>query len=174
MGFHLDFDHRLQHPRLAVHEAGKILRLIQDGLNVKLNSRFPPCDCFCLDNKRLSKQTGSAIVLLRRRSGGRPCGSATCQCTPGCDSSVPMSVPGEWHPCPSRHCNAHRGDRFPHPLKNSCNLTPRSRLHACFYGSPYSQILPKCHKSAPLRFSPFSAQPTPSSVAADQCRNQLL
>jgi hypothetical protein len=33
MSFHLDFNHRLQHPHLAVYEAGKMLHFIQDGLN---------------------------------------------------------------------------------------------------------------------------------------------
>ncbi len=37
MGFHQDFDRRLQHPHLAVSEAHKMLHFIQNGLNVKLN-----------------------------------------------------------------------------------------------------------------------------------------
>jgi hypothetical protein len=40
----------------AINEARKVLHSIQDGFKVKMDSRFPPFDCFCLDNKRLSKR----------------------------------------------------------------------------------------------------------------------
>jgi len=39
-----------------------------------------------------------------------------------------MSVPGVASE-PSRHFSAHRVDRFPHALKNSCVKLRRSRLH---------------------------------------------
>jgi hypothetical protein len=50
-----------QHLHFVVYEANKTLHPIQDGLNLKLNSWFPPFDCFCADNKRLIEIARSAI-----------------------------------------------------------------------------------------------------------------
>src|ERR1700736_4192828 len=66
MGRYSDLDRfRLlvtQHLHFVIYEAHKSLHPVQNGLNLKLNSWFPPFDSFCLDNKRLSRLARSAIL----------------------------------------------------------------------------------------------------------------
>lgn len=42
MGFYSDLDGGVQHPYLAVDEAGKTLHFVQNGLDMKLNSWSVP------------------------------------------------------------------------------------------------------------------------------------
>src|ERR1700737_840953 len=68
MGRYSDLDRfRLlvpQHLHFVIYEAHKSLHPVQNGLNLKLNSWFPPFDSFCLDKKRLSRLARSVFLFF--------------------------------------------------------------------------------------------------------------
>ena len=106
------------HPHVLVDKSNKPLHPIQDGLNLYLNSWSPLCSFAQLPRKQQTKRSDwrSAISSSRKNQNR--------------DSSQ-----RRWekrksrHPCRISKHHQHRIDRFPHALKNSSKMLPRSGRH---------------------------------------------